>query len=78
MTCKQCVVSGCSVLIVGERDLCAKHFGKLPEGDRKRLDDLLSDGREVYTSALAAAVEKLTRPPVQVNAFGYPIGPVAV
>lgn len=74
--CKSCVIPGCSVLIVGNRDLCRKHFEKLPEGDRQRLDDLLDDGREVYAAVLAAAVEKLTAKPIPVNAWGYPVGPV--
>ena len=76
MTCKRCAVSGCNVLIVGKRDLCERHFNKLTLDERTRLDDLRDDGREVYGSALTAAVEKLERKTDQVNAFGYPVGPV--
>lgn len=78
MTCKQCVIPTCEKLIWGKRDLCEAHFMKLSKDERTRLDDLQADGREVYASTLQVCVEKLTRPPVQVNAFGYPVGPVVV
>lgn len=40
MACRNCPVPDCEVLIVGARDLCAKHFGALPPTQQKRLDDL--------------------------------------
>lgn len=76
MTCKHCVMPNCDVLIVGLRDLCTTHFGKLPESDRKRLDDLQVEDCATYEAVLAAAVEKLERKPTTPSAWGYPSGPV--
>jgi hypothetical protein len=57
--CRLCPVDGCEVLVVGDRDLCARHYARLTAGERERLERLRPDGREVYTIALEAAVGRI-------------------
>lgn len=82
--CRSCPVLGCEALILGARDICARHFGLLCEGDQKRLDDLRPDGREVYEAFLVSMVEKIEARVRRRGAVsglmgrsgGYPSGPV--
>lgn len=64
MTCRQCALKDCETLIASHRDLCERHFMKLPEYQRQILDRLITaekgshDGHR-YEAELAASVHVL-------------------
>jgi hypothetical protein len=80
--CNVCRIPSCEVIIAGPRDLCSKHYDLLAAADRKRLEDLRPDGRDVYQAVLGAMVgkieERLRRRAVagtMGRASGHPAGP---
>lgn len=80
--CRRCALPNCEVMVVGARDICARHFGLLSDADQKRLDELKPDGRGVYEATLERMVGKIEdrlrrRAIIGVmgRASGYPSGP---
>jgi hypothetical protein len=62
--CKRCAVTLCEVLVLGQRDLCSKCFGRLPQSQRDILDKHQgaapdSPGATRYRAELAASIHVL-------------------